>query len=91
MPIPRGIDEVPAAAMLLKGMTAEMLVRRVWRVGRVGVWVCGCVGVGVGVWGCKARGVLRVARWLAVVGLIRVHVCPSLSIRTACSFDTLSL
>lgn len=33
VPIPRGIDDRTAAAMLLKGLTAEMLVRRVWRVG----------------------------------------------------------
>lgn len=33
VPIPRGIDDVTAAALLLKGLTAEMLVRRVWRVG----------------------------------------------------------
>lgn len=33
VPIPRGIDDVNGAALLLKGLTAEMLVRRVWRVG----------------------------------------------------------
>lgn len=33
VPIPRAIDDVTAAALLLKGLTAEMLVRRVWRAG----------------------------------------------------------
>jgi NADPH2:quinone reductase len=33
VPVPRAIDDVTAAGILLKGLTAEMLVRRVWRVG----------------------------------------------------------
>ena len=33
VPIPAGVEEVPAAAVLLKGLTAEYLVRRTFRVG----------------------------------------------------------
>ncbi|MGE3173076.1 MAG: quinone oxidoreductase [Planctomycetota bacterium] len=53
VPLPRGIDDVTAAGLLLKGLTAEMLVRRVHRVGpRQRVLVHAAAG-GVGLLLCQ--------------------------------------
>jgi len=46
----------------------------VWVYGRMGVWVCGCVGMGVWVYGCMGAWVYGVCACVRVCEHVRVGV-----------------
>lgn len=80
VPVPDGLDDVPVAALLLKGLTAEFLVRRVFRVGPGHRVLVHAAAGGVGLLLCQwlrhlDATVLGVVSTEAKAELARAHGC----------------
>ncbi len=80
VPVPDGLDDVTVAALLLKGLTAEMLVRRVFRVGPGHRVLVHAAAGGVGLLLCQwlrhlDATVVGVVSTEAKAELARAHAC----------------
>ena len=86
VPLPRGIDDKDAAAMMLKGMTAEYLLRRTYKVKKGDVIVVHAAAGGVGLIMCQWAKALGAT----VIGTVSTDEKAALAKKHGCKYPVVT-